>query len=180
LFTPTIREVGLRIIRETPYVGEQGASPEAIARLWTELMGKTDWFDRQLESITVLLLDTKLRVDGFYLAHKGGKASASIEPSIIMRPIILAGSPNFVLVHNHPSGDPTPSAEDVQATLFVKAAADLTDIKLVDHIVVGTGNHWPGEAPVYSIRNDISWAFRDDLWMRFRSTVQEQSRLGGK
>jgi len=180
LFTPTIREVGLRIIRETPYVGEQGGSPDAIARLWTELMGKTDWFDRQQESITVLLLDTKLRIDGFYCAHKGGKAQAMMDSAIILRPVLLAGSPSFAMVHNHPSGDPVPSPEDLDATIRLKAAADAVDLNLVDHLVVGTGNRWPQQAPVVSIRSEVTWAFQTSLWEAMKGWLRDEARKGAR
>lgn len=67
----------------------------------------------------------------------GGAHGLCVTARDILRPLIRAGASAFVLVHNHPSGDPTPSVEDVAMTRAIAAAAELVGIPLVDHVVVG-------------------------------------------
>jgi DNA repair protein RadC len=67
----------------------------------------------------------------------GGAHGLSVTARDILRPLIRVGASAFVLVHNHPSGDPTPSIEDIAMTQTVAVAAELVGIPLVDHVVVG-------------------------------------------
>ncbi len=55
----------------------------------------------------------------------------------ILRPLLRVGAAAFILLHNHPSGDPTPSAEDTKLTLALREAAEFVGVPLVDHIVIG-------------------------------------------
>ncbi|XXY54854.1 JAB domain-containing protein [Sorangium sp. So ce269] len=68
---------------------------------------------------------------------RGGRHSAALTVADALRPVIRAGASAFVLVHNHPSGDPMPSPEDIALTAAMKRAADLVSIPLVDHIIIG-------------------------------------------
>jgi DNA repair protein RadC len=67
----------------------------------------------------------------------GGAHGICLKPSDVLRPLIRIGASAFVLVHNHPSTDPTPSREDVEITEALSAAADIVGLPLVDHVVVG-------------------------------------------
>ena len=55
----------------------------------------------------------------------------------ILRPAIRANAVGIIIVHNHPSGDPTPSPEDIMVTELIRKAGDLADIKVLDHLVIG-------------------------------------------
>ncbi|WP_437656773.1 JAB domain-containing protein [Sorangium sp. So ce1182] len=68
---------------------------------------------------------------------RGGRHGAALTVADALRPIVRAGASAFVLVHNHPSGDPMPSPEDIALTTAMKSAADLVSIPLVDHIIIG-------------------------------------------
>ncbi|WP_081426359.1 JAB domain-containing protein [Sorangium cellulosum] len=68
---------------------------------------------------------------------RGGRHGAALTVADALRPVIRAGASAFVLVHNHPSGDPMPSPEDIALTTAMKTAADLVSIPLVDHIIIG-------------------------------------------
>ena len=68
---------------------------------------------------------------------RGGAHSLGILPSDVLRPVIRTGANAFLLVHNHPSGDPIPSAEDLAATRAVSRAAKTVGVPLVDHVIVG-------------------------------------------
>jgi DNA repair protein RadC len=68
---------------------------------------------------------------------RGGRHGAALFVSDALRPLIRVGASAVILVHNHPSGDPAPSPEDISLTTAIKVAADCVGIPLVDHIIIG-------------------------------------------
>ena len=89
------------------------------------------------EKLRVLLLNTKNRVMAMRDVYQGTVNSASIRVSEILRPAVRENCPYIIVVHNHPSGDPTPSPEDILVTRRLNQSADMMDIELLDHIVIG-------------------------------------------
>jgi DNA repair protein RadC len=89
------------------------------------------------EFFYLLLLNAKNEVTGYHLLSKGGSSSCGVTVADMFRPVIVTGSPAFVAVHNHPSGDPTPSADDVALTDRIVKSADILGVKMLDHIVIG-------------------------------------------
>ncbi len=91
------------------------------------------------EIAKLLLLDSKnvlLRIIDIAL---GGGNFAAIEPKVILKEPVQLGAQRIILVHNHPSGDPTPSEEDDRMTDRVYESADVMGIRLLDHIIIGQG-----------------------------------------
>ena len=72
----------------------------------------------------------------------GCLASSLVHPAMVMKPAILASSACLVLAHNHPSGDPEPSAEDVALTRRLVAAGQLLGIEVLDHLVLGEAGRY--------------------------------------
>ncbi len=93
------------------------------------------------EHIRVILVDTTNRVIAIPTVYIGTVNMAVLRASEIYREAITRNAPAIILVHNHPSGDPTPSPEDVQLTRRLLEAGDLLDIVLLDHIIIG-GSQW--------------------------------------
>ena len=89
------------------------------------------------EKLCVVLLSTKQEVLRVHPVYQGTVNSASVRIAEVLRPAIKENSPNLVVVHNHPSGDPTPSPEDIRITRRLVASAATMDIDLQDHLVVG-------------------------------------------
>ena len=89
------------------------------------------------EKVKVLVLNTKNVLIKIIDVSYGGTNSAIIEPKDILAEPIKMGAPKIILVHNHPSGDPTPSQEDIETTKRLYNAAALLGIELLDHIVIG-------------------------------------------
>lgn len=85
----------------------------------------------------MVLLDTKNQVLGCELIYQGTLHSISIRAAEVLRPAVLVNAPAVIVVHNHPSGDPAPSTEDLRATEHLTAAGELVDIEVLDHIVLG-------------------------------------------
>jgi DNA repair protein RadC len=93
------------------------------------------------EMFAVVLLDGKNQVIGFNVVSVGSLTAALVHPREVFKPAILANAAAIILVHNHPSGDPEPSAEDRAITARLKEAGELLGIRVLDHVVIGDGRH---------------------------------------
>lgn len=89
------------------------------------------------EQIRVLLLNAKREVLLVQEVYRGTVSKASVRVAEMLRPAIRENCPNVIAVHNHPSGDPTPSPEDTSVTQRLRKGAELLDITLLDHVVIG-------------------------------------------
>lgn len=93
------------------------------------------------EELRVVLLDTKYRVLNVRTIYRGSVNQAQVRVGEVFRDAVRSNAVAIVVVHNHPSGDPTPSAADVSLTEDLVAAGRLLDIDLLDHLVIGHGAH---------------------------------------
>ena len=89
------------------------------------------------EVVKVALLDNKLKIIKDFVISEGSVNSSIVHPREVMIPAIKESATKIVLVHNHPSGDPTPSQADIEITHRVSKAGDIIGIKLLDHIIIG-------------------------------------------
>jgi DNA repair protein RadC len=89
------------------------------------------------EAMYVILLDARNRVVGIQHVGSGGIASLVVDPRVVFQAAILSTASAMILVHNHPSGDPSPGPEDIDLTKKLRAAASTLGIKLFDHVVAG-------------------------------------------
>lgn len=118
----------------TVSVGRQIGSPrECAAALATILQ------DQPSEVFGILCLSTKHCVIGYHEVSRGTLDAALVHPREVFRAAILANAAAIVLTHNHPSGDPTPSADDTALTQRLIEAGRLLGIDVLDHIVIGDG-----------------------------------------
>lgn len=109
-------------------------SPESVAATYMEEMRHLD-----REYMKVVLADTKYNIIGDYLLSLGTVNSALLHPREIFVHALKREAVNIVLLHNHPSGNPTPSPQDITTTRRIKEAGDLLGVKLLDHIIIGDG-----------------------------------------
>jgi DNA repair protein RadC len=93
------------------------------------------------EEFLVLLLDAKNALLGFNLVSVGTLTSSLVHPRECFKPAILSNAAALILLHNHPSGDPAPSAEDLTITRRLRDVGAIFDIKVLDHIIVGDGRY---------------------------------------
>ena len=108
-------------------------SPQDVFNLLGAEMGLLDQ-----ERLRVLLLNTKNEVLAAPEVYKGNVSSSMVRVSELLRPAVRENCPALIMVHNHPSGDPTPSPEDILVTRKVRTSAEMMDIELLDHIVIGS------------------------------------------
>ncbi len=98
-------------------------------RLWPENLC--------IEVFGVLLLDTKNKPTGWGIVAHGAINQINIQPRSILVPALLSGAAAIIIFHNHPSGDPEPSKEDIKLTHALIEAVSLVGVKILDHIIIG-------------------------------------------
>ena len=137
-------ELGTRVAREQLQAIPLD-SPELIHEFFAPAM-------RHLpqEQVVVAVVDTRLRHIGTNVVSVGSVSESTAHPREILRPVITRGAHGFILIHNHPSGDPSPSRADEAVTRRLIEAASLMQVHFLDHVIIGRPQ--PGRAPYYSFR----------------------------
>lgn len=93
--------------------------------------------DEIQESFGVICLDSKNQVVGFAVPFKGGVSTAPVDISVMLKvPLLVASCTGLIVFHNHPSGEPQASAEDVEVTKRLVGATKIVGLRLVDHVIV--------------------------------------------
>ncbi|MCL2760380.1 MAG: DNA repair protein RadC [Desulfuromonadales bacterium] len=100
--------------------------------------------DRKKEHFIVLLLDAKNRIMKEVQVSEGSLSESIVHPREVFNPAIRESALAIILIHNHPSGDPSPSNEDKKITIRLKEAGTILGIKVLDHIIIGDGGSKPG------------------------------------
>jgi DNA repair protein RadC len=93
------------------------------------------------EELRVILLDTRNRVLKIDMVYRGSINQSQVRVGELFKGAIRANAARVIVVHNHPSGDPTPSPDDVTVTRQIIQAGKLLDVEVLDHIVIGQGRH---------------------------------------
>ncbi len=104
------------------------------------------------ESFWVILLNRKNYPMGRVMISLGTLTSTLVHPREVLKPAILASASALIVSHNHPSGDPAPSAADVQVTRQLRESCRILDIDLLDHVIVGESTSDPLAKGYYSFR----------------------------
>lgn len=111
-------------------------SPSDVAKLMQLEMGHLDQ-----EHLRAICLDTKNKVQKIQTIYVGSLNSASIRVGEVFKEALKINSASIIICHNHPSGDPTPSSEDVLVTRQIVEAGKLLDVDVLDHLVIGQGRY---------------------------------------
>ena len=124
-------ELGARVARERATFRELDC-PRAAFEVFAPQMGHL-----RHESLRIALLDTRLRATRLMVLSEGSLNETVAHPRDILHPVILHNSHGFLLVHNHPSGDPSPSRADRDLTSRIARAAELIRVEFFDHVIIG-------------------------------------------
>lgn len=98
--------------------------------------------DLTREEFWILLLDRRSKVIAVEEIHIGGMSAMVVDPKVIFQKALERKASSLILSHNHPSGSPSPSMEDIRLTEKVKLAGSYIDIKVLDHIIIGDGAYY--------------------------------------
>jgi DNA repair protein RadC len=127
-------ELGRRMSREPfeerPTINSPADAAELVAYEMSAL---------EQEHLSVILLDTRNRVLDIVEVYKGSVNSSQVHVGELFKPAIRRNAAALIVVHNHPSGDPTPSPDDVAVTRAIIQAGKLLDVDVLDHMVIGQG-----------------------------------------
>ncbi len=124
-------------VRDFPVESVSVTTPEQVADFWRSHIATAAWYDAEKECLCTIWLNARGVITGFNLVSLGQLDSCSIHPREVFKPIIVASAASFIIAHNHPSGDPTPSEADIKVTRDLIRAGQLLKIELKDHVVVG-------------------------------------------
>ena len=130
-------ELGRRFVSLAPEERVVINSPQDVANL---LMAEMAVLDQ--EHLKALLLNTKNEVLGIREIYVGNVNSSVVRPAEVFRPAVRDNATSLIIVHNHPSGDPTPSSEDVSITRTLVEAGKMMSVEVLDHLVIGSGNRF--------------------------------------
>lgn len=126
--------VSVKLIRESSvrYSSEKIATPNDIANLCRNFLEQAD-----REICLLICLDNKNKPTAIHTISVGTVNASLVHPREVFKTAILANAVRIVLAHNHPSGDPEPSKEDIEITKRLIEAGKIIGIELLDHIVIG-------------------------------------------
>jgi DNA repair protein RadC len=129
-------EIGRRLLLTQHAQRLQIKSPTDAAQLLMLEMGHLDQ-----EHLRTVLLDTKNRVQTVSTVYVGSLNASLIRVGEVFKEALRQNSAALIVAHNHPSGDPTPSPEDVLVTREIVSAGQLLDVEVLDHLVIGQGRY---------------------------------------
>lgn len=130
-------ELGRRLMAEAPQERYQIRSPEDAGRLLRPMIGH-----KPQENFVVMYLDTRNRVLDHEILYKGSLNTSLVRVSEVFRGAVRRNCASLVVAHNHPSGDPSPSPEDIALTRRLVDAGKLLDVEVLDHLVIGQNRHF--------------------------------------
>jgi DNA repair protein RadC len=131
-----VREIACRMARA------QVRSRPVLSN-WQSLIGylKTTMAYEQIEQFRLLFLDRKNNLIADEVQQRGTVNHTPVYPREVMKRALILNASALIVVHNHPSGDPKPSRDDIEMTRELKSAASALEIELHDHVVIGHGTH---------------------------------------
>lgn len=126
--------ISLRMIKESSlmYKNRSIKSPEDGFHLFKQFLGELD-----REYFIIMCLDVKNQPTAINVCHVGSLNTSIVHPREVMKTAILSNSCSIIVAHNHPSGNPSPSPEDIAVTKRLKEAGEIMGIDLLDHLIIG-------------------------------------------
>lgn len=126
--------VSVKLVKESSMLYKQRRvrSPQDSYELFRDYLGDVD-----REHFVVMCLDTKSQPTNLSTVHVGSLNASIVHPREVMKTAILSNSASIICCHPHPSGDPTPSPEDIEVTKRLVEAGKVLGIEFLDHIIIG-------------------------------------------
>lgn len=131
-----VKVVSVKLIKEAsvPYMANHIGGPDDAFDFFRGFLEDAD-----REQFMAMYLNTKNRPNAISTISIGTLSTSSVHPREVFKAAILSNSAAIILAHNHPSGDPTPSREDLDVTKRLMQAGEIVGIQILDHVIVGHG-----------------------------------------
>jgi len=137
-----IQKYSLKVVKESGGrydLEKEISTPNSAMQVFTEVLE----LDRKSEEVfAILTLDVKSQLTGVFEVSKGSLSSSIVTPREVFKRAILQNAKAILLAHNHPSGDPKPSGDDIQITERLVEAGDLLGINVFDHLIIGSSSNF--------------------------------------
>jgi len=128
-----MREYKVSIVKSDVLAyAKEGVSSDCVYKIFKEYMESRD-----RETVCLVLLNNKNMILGFHVLSTGSLSESIVDPGSIVKMLCLGNATRGILMHNHPSGFPAPSADDIKVTLKIKEVCNFIDKPLLDHIIFG-------------------------------------------
>lgn len=126
--------VSVKLVKESSmlYKNRRIRSPQDCYELFKEFLGEVD-----REYFVVMCLDVKNQPTNISVAHIGSLNASLVHPREVMKTAVLSNAASLICCHPHPSGDPTPSQEDIDVTKRLVEVGEIMGIELLDHLILG-------------------------------------------
>lgn len=131
-----VAEIGRRCGEATLRPGDRFTSSADVFRHYDQRLR-----DRRKEVFLALLLDSKNRIIREVQVSEGSLTASIVHPREVFGPVVRDSAAAVLFVHNHPSGDPTPSREDLELTTRLRDAGNLMGVRVLDHVIIGCGEY---------------------------------------
>ena len=132
----------LSLVRDSSVVGQPNLMSPVTRSLDAASLLRTYLEGTDREHFVVLLLNRKNKVIGINTVSMGSLTASVVHPREVFKPAILANAAALICGHNHPSGDPAPSAEDRALTARLVTAGQILGIQILDHVIIGDTTHY--------------------------------------
>lgn len=139
---PQSKEFKVVTLRDCPLPADMQFcdTPDRAADYWRLNIATHQYFNPDCECLAVLMLNTRRKVKGHQLVTHGTMDTCLVHPREVFRAAVIAGASAIVLMHNHPSGEATPSEADIKVTRDLIRAGQLMKIDVIDHVIIGNPN----------------------------------------
>ena len=144
-------------LHDSPDDNRTTDSPEAIERYIRPLLAESIRYTPDVENAIVVLLNSRRRPIGFEVMSVGTLDTIQVHAREVFRHAIVMNASAIILVHNHPSGDPTPSEADIKVTRDLIRAGQLLKIDMLDHVILGTAT--PERTKSYSSLRELGYFY---------------------
>jgi DNA repair protein RadC len=131
-----VREMEIKY-KASEWVKKTMNTPEAVYEFMKDKIG-----DATQENFAVLCVNTKNVITGWQIISRGSATEAVVHPREVFKLAILSNANAIIVCHNHPSGEPAPSREDIVTTMRLKNAGELLGLPILDHIIIGDGKFY--------------------------------------
>lgn len=138
-FRYPVESVRLMLVRDAP--GSARAVQYAKTPADTFALLAPVMSDMATERFVVVLLDTRSKVLGIVNVADGGLNACPVDPRVVFGAALVSGASAIIVAHNHPSGDPEPSPEDLKLTHKLAEGARILGLQFLDHLIVGEGRY---------------------------------------